>query len=213
MGLFIYFRERIYIYFEKGGVTVGSKKFLPIIIIIILMIALGFTSTAAFAYWTDVSTLSNLVIEFQGEEVNLVVLETSQNFEGKLVPEGYTYFEGEVDQVIFQYDVSVDKTLVSSMNLVVEAIDVQIGGLEDYEHLVDIQIGNGDRTFVNELFNSTVTITITVRLLEPIDAQEALDRGLSEDLVNVDDSVAAFDAINGETISFTISFRVEPKSV
>ena len=191
----------------------GGKKFLPVIIIVILMIALGFTSTAAFAYWNDVSTLSNLVIEFQGEDVNLVVQETSQAFEGKLVPEGYIYFEGEVDQVVFQYDVNVDKTLVNSMNLVIEAIDVKIGGLEDYEYLVDIQIGTGDRYLVNELFNSTVTVTITVRLLEPIDAQEAIDRGLSEDLVNVDDSVAAFDAINGETISFTISFRVEPKSV
>ena len=191
----------------------GGKKFLPVIIIVILMIALGFTSTAAFAYWNDVSTLSNLVIEFQGEDVNLVVQETSQAFEGKLVPEGYIYFEGEVDQVVFQYDVNVDKTLVNSMNLVIEAIDVKIGGLEDYEYLVDIQIGTGDRYLVNELFNSTVTVTITVRLLEPIDAQEAIDRGLSEDLVNVDDSVSAFEAINGATISFTISFRVEPKSI
>jgi len=192
---------------------VGRRKFLPIVIIIILMIALGFTSTAAFAYWTDVSTLSNLVIEFQGEDVNLVVQETSQAFEGKLVPEGYVYFEGEVDQVVFQYDVSVDKILVSSMNLIVEAIDVKIGGFEDYEQLVDIQIGNGERYFVYELFNSTVTITITVRLLEPIDEQEALNRGLGEDRINVEDSVSAFEAINGETISFTISFRVQPKTV
>ena len=191
----------------------GRRKFLPIVIIIILMIALGFTSTAAFAYWTDVSTLSNLVIEFQGEDVNLVVQETSQAFEGKLVPEGYVYFEGEVDQVVFQYDVSVDKILVSSMNLIVEAIDVKIGGFEDYEQLVDIQIGNGERYFVYELFNSTVTITITVRLLEPIDEQEALNRGLGEDRINVEDSVSAFEAINGETISFTISFRVQPKTV
>ncbi|MCF7930397.1 MAG: hypothetical protein K9L02_02680 [Acholeplasmataceae bacterium] len=190
----------------------GRRKFLPIVIIIILMIALGFTSTAAFAYWTDVSTLSNLVIEFQGEDVNLVVQETSQAFEGKLVPEGYVYFEGEVDQVVFQYDVSVDKTLVNSMNLIVEAIDVKIGGFEDYEQLVDIQIGNGDRYFVNELYNSTVTITITVRLLEPIDEQEALNRGLGVDRINVEDSVSAFEAINGETISFTISFRVQPKT-
>ena len=190
----------------------GRRKFLPIVIIIILMIALGFTSTAAFAYWTDVSTLSNLVIEFQGEDVNLVVQQTSQAFEGKLVPEGYVYFEGEVDQVTFQYDVSVDKTLVNSMNLIVEAIDVKIGGFEDYEHLVDIQIGNGDRYFVNELYNSTVTVTITVRLLEPIEEQEALNRGLSSERINVEDSISAFEAINGATISFTISFRVQPKT-
>jgi len=178
-----------------------------------LIIALGFTSSAAFAYWTDISSLSNLVVVFEGEDASLVIQETSSAFEGKLIPKGYVYFEGEVDQVVFQYDVSVDKTLVNSMNLVVQASDIKIGGLVDYEHLVDIQIGDGDRYLVNELFNSVVTITITVRLLEPIDAAEAAARGLGGEEVNVENSVIAFDAINGEAISFTISFRVEPKVI
>jgi hypothetical protein len=178
-----------------------------------LIIGLGFTSSAAFAYWNDVSRLSNLVIEFQGEDATLVVQQTSEAFVGQLVPEGYVYFDGEVDQVIFQYDVSVDKTLVNSMNLIVEATDIKIGGLTDYEQLVDIQIGNGNRYFVNELFNSVVTITVTVRLLEPIDSAEAVDRGLGESRANVEDSVLAYEAIKGETISFTLSFRVEPKSI
>ncbi len=190
-----------------------GRRSVQLIIIVLLIIALGFTSSAAFAYWTDVSSLSNLVIEFEGESANLVVLETSDAFEGKLVPQGYVYFEGEVDQVIFQYDVSVDKTLVNSMNLVIEATDIKIGGVIDYEQLVDIKIGNGDRYLVNELFNSIVTVTITVRLLEPIDSAEAAARGLGDEMVNVEDSLSAYDTIHGQTISFTVNFRVEPKSI
>jgi len=190
---------------------VRGTKSVQLVIIILLLIALGFTSSAAFAYWTDVSHYSNLVIEFTGEDANLIVQETSQAFEGMLVPQGFVYLEGEVDEVVFTYDVSVDKTLVTSMNLVVQANDVKINGSSDYEQLVDIQIGNGDRYFVNELFNSVVTITITVHLLEPIDAAEAAARGLGSQAVNVDDSTVAYDAIHGQTISFTVNFTVEPK--
>ncbi len=190
-----------------------GRRSLQLIIIVLLIIALGFTSSAAFAYWTDVSSLSNLVIEFEGENANLVILETSDAFEGKLVPHGYVYFEGEVDQVIIQYDISVDKTLVNSMNLIIEATDIKIGGVTDYEQLVDIKIGNGDRYLVNELFNSVVTITVTVRLLEPIDSAEAAARGLGIETVNVEDSLLAYDTIHGQTISFTVDFRVEPKSI
>ncbi|HBG32668.1 MAG TPA: hypothetical protein DEG42_05600 [Acholeplasmataceae bacterium] len=188
----------------------GGKS-AQIVIIIILIIALGFTSTAAYAYWTDVKTYSNVVLEFEGEDANLVIEQQSEAFTGMLVPEGHANFTGEVEEVVFVYEVSVDKELAKTMNLIVEAIDVTIDGVVDYEHLVEITIGNGDRYFVNELFNSVVTITITVRLLEPIDAAEAVERGLSEELVNVEDSEAAFNAIKGKTINFTISFRVETR--
>ena len=188
----------------------GGKS-AQIVIIIILIIALGFTSTAAYAYWTDVKTYSNVVLEFEGEDANLVIEQQSEAFTGMLVPEGQANFTGEVEEVVFVYEVSVDKELAKTMNLIVEAIDVTIDGVVDYEHLVEITIGNGDRYFVNELFNSVVTITITVRLLEPIDAAEAVERGLSEELVNVEDSEAAFNAIKGKTINFTISFRVETR--
>ncbi|OHE39943.1 MAG: hypothetical protein A2013_05930 [Tenericutes bacterium GWE2_38_8] len=188
----------------------GGKS-AQIVIIIILIIALGFTSTAAYAYWTDVKTYSNVVLEFEGEDANLVIEQQSEAFTGMLVPEGHANFTNEVEEVMFVYEVSVDKELAKTMNLIVEAIDVTIDGVVDYEHLVEITIGNGDRYFVNELFNSVVTITITVRLLEPIDAAEAVERGLSEELVNVEDSEAAFNAIKGKTINFTISFRVETR--
>ncbi|MCR3906318.1 MAG: hypothetical protein NUK62_04765 [Tenericutes bacterium] len=190
-----------------------GKKYVPIVIIIMLVIALGFTSSAAFAYWQDVSQIGNVVIRFEGEDANLVVEAQHEEFTGKLVPQGYIYFEGEVDEVIFEYDVSVDKTLVQSMNLIVEAKDILIGESDEYDHLVDISIGNAKEYFVNELFNSVVTVTIVVRLLEPIDNDEAVEKGLDLELVNVEDSELAYNSIKGKDISFTISFRVEPKEV
>jgi predicted ribosomally synthesized peptide with SipW-like signal peptide len=188
---------------------VPGFKSIRLIIAVFLLVGLGFTSTAAYAYWTDVSNVSNVVIEFDPEDPNLIVEATHSEFTGKLVPIGFVYFEGEVDEVVFTYDVRIDKELVRSMNLVVDAIDISIGELEEYEHLVQIQINGGDRSHVNELYNSTVTITVIVRLLEPIDQQEAADRGL--DTFNVEDSREAAQAIKGETISFTLRFSVQPR--
>jgi hypothetical protein len=46
-----------------------------------------------------------------------------------------------------------------------------------------------------------------VKLIEPLDESEVDD---PED-ANVEDSVAAFEAIKGQDLSFTLSFSVEPK--
>lgn len=190
----------------------SGRKTVPYIIIIVLLISLGFTSTAAFAYWQDVEEVGNVVIRFDGEDAELKADLTSDEFTGMLVPEGYIYFDGEVDYVEFEYDVYLTRALVQSMNLVVEAIDVKIDDEETYGHLVEINIQNQGELFVGELFNSTVKITVVVRLIEPIDEQEAIEKGLDPSLINVDDSRQAYDDIKGKTISFSLSFRVEPRS-
>jgi len=190
-----------------------GKKIVPLVIILMLVIALGFTSTAAFAYWQDVSRVGNVVIRFDGEDANLIVQEVSGEFTGRLVPEGYIFFDGEVDEVVFEYDVSIDKPLVQTMNLIVEAVNVKIGETTDYGHLVDIQVGLEKNRFEYELFNSVVTVRIVVKLIEPIDEAEAIARGLDLSLVNVTDSQAAYDFIKGQTISFDINFSVTPRVV
>ncbi len=189
-----------------------GKKLIPFGIIIMLVIALGFTSTAAFAYWQDLASINNVVIRFEGEDANLVVEETSPSFSGMLVPEGYVYFEGEVEFVEFQYQVSIDRELLQTMNLLVEAIDVEIGGSSTYADLVDIRIENGGDSFEYELFNSVVTVNLVVRLLEPIDLDEAVERGLDLSLVNVEDSELAYNTIQGEDISFVVRFSVTPRN-
>ena len=188
-----------------------GKKIVPIVVIVLLVIALGFTSSAAFAYWQDVSRVSNVVIRFDGEDANLIVEPVSDEFTGRLVPEGFVFFEGEVEEVIFEYEVSIDKELVQTMNLIVEAIEIKIGETDQYGHLVDVQIGPDKDKFEYEIFNSTVIVRIVVRLFEPIDEAEAIERGLDLGLVNVEDSRVAYDFIKGETISFKINFSVTPR--
>jgi hypothetical protein len=187
-------------------------KVVSYVIITLLITALGYTSSAAFAYWQDVSNQGNVIINIGEDQASLLVVPLHSQFEGTLVPEGFDFLEGEFTEVVFEYGVSVDQNLVRSVNLIVEAIDVKIGGLELYGHLVDIQIASSGRYFVNELFNSVVNVQVTIKLLEPIDLAEATEKGLSTDLVNVEDSQAAAAAIFGADISFTLLFRVEPKN-
>ncbi len=188
-----------------------SRRSIQYMVIVLLVAALGFTSSAAVAYWNDVRNVSNVVINFSDEEAELLIEQTSEDFTGTLVPHYYDFFEGQTDEAIFTYTVAVDKTLVKEVKLIVEAINIQIGGSDQYTNLVHIKINENDMYHVNNLFNSEVTITVVVTLDEPIDQQEALDRGLDESFVNVTDSVAAYETIKGEVISFTLSFLVEPK--
>lgn len=188
-----------------------GRKIVPIVIIILLIVALGFTSTAAFAYWQDVSRVGNVVIRFDGEDANLIVEQVSDEFNGRLVPEGFVFFEGEVEEVVFEYEVRIDKELVQTMNLIVEANDVKIGETDEYAHLVDVQVGLAKDKFEYEIFNSIVTVRVVVKIQEPIDSAEAIERDLDPSLVNVEDSEAAYNFIKGETISFKINFSVTPR--
>ncbi len=189
----------------------NPRRSVQYLVIVLLLAALGFTSSAAVAYWNDVRNVSNVVVNFSDEEAELLIEQTSEDFSGTLVPQFYDIFEGQTDEAEFTYTVSVDKTLVKEVNLIVEAINVQIGGSDQYADLVNVIINANDGYHVNNLFNSEVTITVFVSIDEPIDLAEAISKGLDQSMVNVEDSVAAYEAIKGETISFTLSFTVEPK--
>lgn len=204
--------ETLTFLYPKEAKKVTGRKAVPYIVIIILLIALGFTSTAAFAYWQDVSQIGNVIIRFDGEDAELRAELTSDDFTGRLVPEGHVYFVGEVDYVEFEYDVYLTRNLVQSMNLVIRAIDVKIDDQTTYAHLVDIRIQNQGDQFVGELFNSVVKIKVVVRLIEPIDEAEAIEKGLDPSRVNVVNSRQAYDDIKGKTISFALSFGVEPRN-
>jgi len=187
------------------------KKYIPIIIILMLITALGFTSSAAFAYWQDVSKVGNVVIRFGSPDANLEYEIVHDEFEGELVPEGYVFYEGETDSITFEYDVWLDRTLVQIMNLNVVATDVKIGDSTDYSHLVDITVNGSKLSYTGELFNDRIRVIITVKLIEPIDLAEAIEKGLDESLVNVENSRQAFEAIKGQTISFKVSFSVSQR--
>jgi hypothetical protein len=194
-----------------GGDAMSKRKGIQLIIVLLLAATLGFTSTAAFAYWTNTSVQSNVTIEFTEEDASLIVNNTSETFVGVLVPENYVMFEGEVDKVIFTYEVNIDKTLVNEVDLIVESLNVMVGGSSDYSDLINVTINGAEEISRNDLYNSKVLITVEVTITEPIDAAEANRDGLDESLINVDNSVAAYEAIHGQTISFDLRFSVEPK--
>jgi hypothetical protein len=123
------------------------------------------------------------------------------------VPEGKAFFIGQYEEASFTYSVSVDKELVKSVNLIVEASDILIGGSSEYAHIVEIMINGTQDLHINELFNSAVEVVVVVKLIEPLDESEVDDPNDA----NVEDSVAAYEAIKGQDLSFTLSFSVEPK--
>ena len=192
------------------GVMVLKKiSAINLVVILILLLALGFTTTLAIKYWKEVSKLGNVTITIgTDEDIEMNVVKISPTFSGVLVPEGYAYFEGEVDQVLFEYSVSLDKVLIKTMNLLVEAIDIKIDGKTKYAHLVEVtieeEVGKKEIDFLNE----TVTINIVVKLLEPVDANEALETGK---LANVENGELAFQEIKGKQIEFVLRFNIEPK--
>jgi hypothetical protein len=191
----------------------AGQKLLPIAIILSLLGGLIFTSSLAFAYWQELNVVTNVVVVFDGEDAELEIVQTNPEFSGKLVPEGRAKFEYEVEEVLFSFNVQLDQTLVRTMNLIVEAVDIKIGDSTEYAHLVDITIGNQKNLMEYELFNDIVLVNVVVRLLEPIDMDEAIALGLDLDLVNVSDSKLAFNTINGETITFGIKFSVDLRDV
>ncbi len=191
----------------------NQRRSIQYIVIVLLLAALGFTSSAAIAYWEDVSSVSNVVVEIPDEDAQLLIEQTSEDFSDTLVPQFYAILEGQTDQAAFSYTVSVDRTLVKEVNLIVEAVNITIGDSTEYADLVNITINGSQTVHVNNLFNSEVTINVVVTLNEPIDQDEAIMRGLDESFVNVENSVAAYEAIKNEVISFTLSFKVEPKEI
>ncbi len=185
------------------------NKKIKYVIIIFLLIGLSITTTTAIAYWSTVIDTSNVVIEVSDQKANLVVVDLSSTTGLWLVPEGYDYFVGEVDEVEIEYQVSINKELLRTVNLIVEKLKVTIGGSETYSHLVEVIIDEQLNSNSFELFNDKILIRVRIRLQEPIDLDEAIEKGFNHSRVNVEDSKNAYEAIKGQQIKIEIGFRVE----
>lgn len=178
-----------------------------------LLVGFIFTSTSALAYWRDVTVSKDIEIVTIGEPIEIIVTDINNgNAQLNLVPQGYAISVGDVEQVELQYEVSVSRELLNSVNLIITASDILINNVDTYSHLVDITIMGFDDQAILDLYNDTITITVQLRLIEPIDAQEAIDKGLDPSLVNVEDSVLAYVEINGQTITFVLGFELQPKT-
>ncbi len=189
-----------------------SRKAIQLATLSFLFVGFIFTSSSALAYWQDVTVTRDVELVTIGEPIEIIVDDISADVgQLNLVPEGYVFAVNDVEEVTLEYEVSVSRELLNTVDLYITINDILINEQDTYSHLVDISIlGNGGQA-VLDLYNDTITITVTVRLIEPIDADEALERNLDSERVNVEDSVLAYETIKGQTISFALGFELQAK--
>lgn len=187
-----------------------GRRTIQLATIALLMVGFLFTSTSALAYWREVTVTKDVEVVTIGEPVKLLIEHINEGVtQFSLVPVGYAMAVGEVEYVELQYEVGVSRELIQTVDLYITTTDVLINDDDAYSHLVDIDIMGFDESATLDLYNDTLTITLTVRLIEPIDADEALAKGLDESLVNVEDSVLAFETIQGQNITFNLFLELQ----
>lgn len=180
--------------------------------LVLLIIGFVFTMTSAFAFWREVTVTTEVEIATIGSPIEILVTDLTANYDDlRLVPEGYVISVGDVDRLELHYNIGVSRELLNEVLLQISINSVLIGDDDTYSHLVSFTvIGDEDGTGL-DIYNDIVYITIVIELLEPIDLEEVLEYELDTSLVNVDDSIAAYEAIQGQQISFTIMFELIKK--
>lgn len=188
------------------------NKNIQLKLVFVLLIGFVFTTTSAFSYWREVTVSNDVEIINIGEPVEIIVtdLNTSQETQ-TLVPSGYVMQVSDVDFVTLTYQVGVSRELLNTVNLIISTQNILINDNPTYGHLIDIDIMEMGDEAILDIFNDSITISVVVRLIEPIDAQEAEDLGLDPSLVNVEDSVEAYYAIQGQHVSFQLLFELQNK--
>jgi hypothetical protein len=196
---------------QERGDALLSRRTIQLATLSFLFIGFVFTTSSALAYWNEVTVTRDVEIVTVGEPIEIVVDNINEIGDIQLVPEGYVISVGDVDKVEFQYEVSVSRELLATVNLHVNAVDVLINDEDTYSHLVDVDIMGFGNQAVMDLYNDTITLIVTIRIIEPIDAEEALELGLDPSRVNVEDSVLAYESIQGQEISFALELYLEQK--
>ena len=182
--------------------------------LLFLLIGFSFTSTSALAFWKEVTVTNEVEVVTIGEPVEIIITDLSEGIESlRLVPEGYAIAVGDVEMIELHYDIGVSRELLNQVILRITTSDVLIGGEDTYSHLVKITVMGGEGGIDLDLFNDTITITIVIELLEPIDMDEAISKGLDIELVNVEDAEMAYEEITGQDISFVLGLELIKKEI
>lgn len=189
-----------------------SRGVIQLATVLFLLIGFIFTSASALSYWREVTVSRDVELVTIGEPVEIIIedLNDHTNLQ-QLVPMGYVMTVGETEEVVLEYQVSVSRELLNTVDLIVNVDNILINNDTTYSHLVEFDVmGFGEEAKL-DLFNSALLITVRVRLTEPIDLDEAIDNDWSTDLVNVVDSQEAFLQLKGQAIKFTLSFELQTK--
>ncbi len=185
---------------------------LPLYIVIVLVAAILFTFGSAFAFWQEVTVPRDVNVITIGEGVELTIDPLGEGDpHQRLVPQGYVLTENDVDIINLRYRVGVTRELINTVSLVISVESVIIGDEEIYAHLIDIDIMGQGSFAILDLFNDAIDVLVDVRLIEPIDAEEAARLGLDPALVNVEDSVVAYHSIINQEVRFVLRFELRPR--
>lgn len=188
------------------------KRALQVSILGLLLIGFLVTSSSALAFWRQITVPKEVEVIEIGDPVEIVVTDLSTDIETvQLVPSGYAISVGEVEEVTLEYSIGVSRELLNSVDLYIDAHTILIGDDDTYSHLINIEIMDSGDSVVLDLFNDSIVVTVKVTLIEPIDETEATIRGLSLDLVNVEDSQLAYNQIKGQNISFILGLELRNK--
>ncbi len=180
--------------------------------LLFLIVGFSFTITSAFAFWREVTVTTEVEITTIGSPVEILVTDLTVSNDGlRLVPKGYAISVGDVERIELYYNIGVSRELLNEVILQINIIDVLINNNDTYSHLISIKVMDEEYGTEMDLYNDIVFITIVVEIIEPIDLEEATEKGLDLALVNVNDSVEAYEAIQGQDIIFTIEMELIKK--
>jgi hypothetical protein len=141
-----------------------KKRLLALVLVAIVLVGTGF----AFSYWDNLQVQQSETITV-GEGTDLTVSAVAEAEAGKvLVPAGTVMKANDLDEIVLTYNVVLDQTVNTALNLTVTSSNVLVGGVSTYAGLVNIDISQAAAT-VND---SNVLVTVTITLDEPADATE-----------------------------------------
>ena len=190
-----------------------NRRVIQLATLSFLMIGFLFTSSSAFAYWREVTVTRDVELVTIGEPIEIIINDINNGItELRLVPEGYALAVNDVEFIELQYEVGVSRELLNTVDLIINIENLLINESDEYSHLVDIEINGFEDQAILDLYNDDIIVTITVRITEPIDMDEAIEKGLNTELVNVEDSVQAYEDIKGQIITFTLTMELQTKA-
>lgn len=187
---------------------------LQIVILILVIMSLFITFSTAFAHWQSVTTVGTVDVILVHDEIEITITDLSPDGEDVvLVPEGEKHFPKDVEVIERLYAVEVIPEDLINAALHIEAFDITIGGDTLYAHLVQIDIDNQGPEALMALGEEKTLVLVSISLQEPIDEEEAQERGLPEEEVNVADAKEAYRAIKNQDIVFSLRFTLRRDTV
>lgn len=157
--------------------------------LILMGVAIVFTMVAitgvTYAYWDSLQTNDNTTLTLGEGDTLTVTLNSADT--GILIPTTITPTGDEVNELVYTYDVVINEEAMESgnVNLTVTYDNLLIGGVDTYNHLINIVIATSSKN----LSTTSSTVTITVTMNEPNDVNE-------------------YNAIINQDVTFNVTFTV-----